>query len=59
MVSTVQILLEGYPERVNAVASMLDKAAPDAFEWSALAVAGDEFQIRLRGVGRWGKEAAV
>jgi len=54
---TVQIILEGLPERVQEVADALDKAMPDAFEWHNFASLSGDADIVLRGSGS--REVAV
>lgn len=49
VVSSVRIVLEGLPERVQELVDTLDEAIPDRFEWHDFAQPSDGTHIILRG----------
>ncbi len=51
MISDVQIVLQGLPERVQRIADAIESALPGNVDWQVFADQRGPAEIRLEGVG--------
>ena len=57
MSATIKMVLEGLPERIQELADTLDRAFPEAIDWSVVAKLGRDHTMRLEGVALLHHEA--
>lgn len=46
---TVRVTLEGFPERVQEIADVLEQAIPNMFDWHDYAIVNGKAEIVLKG----------